>query len=562
MKKLKYFLAIILLTGLFSVNSIAQNNNNFEISKNLDIYTTLFRELNTNYVDDINPGDLMQHGIESMLESLDPYTVYIPESRVEDYKLITTGQYGGVGALIHTQGDYVVISEPYEDFPAERSGLKAGDKILEVNGKDAVGKSSSDVSEVLKGQPGTTVNLKIARIEEESPLNFEIIREKIKIDNIPYYGMLNDHTGYIKLTGFTQNAGNEVKKALLELKKNESLNGIILDLRGNGGGLLNEAVNITNIFVDKGQLVVSTKGKVKTRNQDHYTRYPAIDKNIPLVVLVNGGSASASEIVAGAVQDLDRGIVLGQKTFGKGLVQNVIPLSYNAQVKVTVAKYYIPSGRCIQAIDYSHKNGNGEYDKIPDSLITEFRTNNGRKVYDGGGIDPDIKINEHKFSNIATSLFANYLVFDFATTYASQHSEIPPAEDFTITEEIYEEFVEYISDKDYEYTTECEQKLKALKKAAKKVHYFDAIQDEYEELFSVLMHNKEEDLLTFQDEIKDLLTLDIVSRYYYQRGKIISTLNDDPEIGKAIEVLDDQPRYDAILVGKYKEKTEEEPKEG
>jgi carboxyl-terminal processing protease len=562
MKTFKYFLTAIILSSLLSFNSVGQGNNNFEISKNLDIYTTLFRELNANYVDEINPGDLMQKGIESMLESLDPYTVYIPESRVEDYKLITTGQYGGIGALIHTQDEHVVISEPYYDFPAQKSGLKAGDRILEVNGDDASGKNSSEVSEILKGQPGTAVKLKVERLNEKDPLNFEIVREKIKIDNIPYYGMLNDHIGYIKLTGFTQNAGTEVKKALLELRKNEALSGLILDLRGNGGGLLHEAVNISNIFIDKGNLVVSTKGKVKTRNQDHYTRYPATDKNIPLAILVNGGSASASEIVAGAVQDIDRGVIIGQKTFGKGLVQNVIPLSYNAQVKVTVAKYYIPSGRCIQAIDYSHKNGNGGYDKIPDSLINEFQTRNGRKVFDGGGIDPDIKLEEKKFSNIATSLYTKYLIFDFATIYASENESIAAPEEFQISDEIFEAFVEYISDKDYDYTTKCEEQLEALEDAAKQEHYYEAMKDEYEQLVKVVMHNKEEDLYTFQEEIRDLLKLEIVSRYYYQKGKIISTLHDDPEIAKAIEVLDDQTQYDSILVGTYEEKIEKEPNEG
>ncbi len=562
MNILKQYLTIIFLSGLISFNALGQNNNNFEISKNLDIYLSLFKELNANYVDDINPGDLMESGIEAMLESLDPYTVYIPESRVEDYKLITTGQYGGIGALIHTQDGYVIISEPYEGFPAEKVGLKAGDKVLSVNGRETLDKNSSEVSEILKGQPGTTVNLKIERIKEENPLEFEIIREKIKIDNIPYYGMLNDHVGYIKLTGFTQNAGNEVKKVLLELKKDENLNGIILDLRGNGGGLLTEAVNVTNIFVDKGKLVVSTKGRLKARNKDHYTRYASIDKNIPLVVLVNRGSASASEIVAGAIQDLDRGVVVGQKTFGKGLVQNVIPLSYNAQIKITVAKYYIPSGRCIQAIDYSHKNGNGKYDKIPDSLISEFQTHNGRKVYDGGGIDPDVKIEAQKFSNISTILFTNYLIFDYATVFAAEHSEIPPPEQFQISPKIYNEFVAYIADKDYEYTTQCEEKLNALKKAARREHYFTAIENEYNTLMSALMCNKEEDLNTFQDEIKELLKIDIISRYYYQEGKIISTLYDDPEIERAIEVLDNNSMYDAILVGTYEEKSEEDPKEG
>jgi carboxyl-terminal processing protease len=562
MKTVKYLLTAIILSSFLSFNSLGQGNNNFEISKNLDIYTTLFRELNANYVDEINPGDLMLTGIESMLKSLDPYTVYIPESRVEDYKLITTGQYGGIGALIHTKDEHVVISEPYYDFPAQKSGLKAGDRILEVNGDDAAGKNSSEVSEILKGQPGTAVKLKIERLNEKEPLSFEIVREKIKIDNIPYYGMLNNHIGYIKLTGFTQNAGTEVKKALLELKKNEDLSGLILDLRGNGGGLLHEAVNISNIFIDKGNLVVSTKGKVKTRNQDHYTRYPATDKNIPLAILVNGGSASASEIVAGAMQDLDRAVVIGQKTFGKGLVQNVIPLSYNAQVKITVAKYYIPSGRCIQAIDYSHKNGNGGYDKIPDSLINEFQTRNGRRVFDGGGIDPDIKLEENKFSNIATSLYTKYLIFDFATIYASENGSIASPDQFEISNEIFEAFVEYISDKDYDYTTKCEEKLEDLEKAAKQEHYYEAMKDEYNQLFKVLMHNKEEDLYTFQDEIKDLLKLEIISRYYYQKGKIISTLHDDPEISKAIEVLEDQTQYDSILVGTYKEKIDQEPNEG
>ncbi len=544
----KYIIPFIFFVSVVTA-SFSQNENNFEIAKNFDIYTSLFGQLNTNYVDDINPGELMQTGIEAMLESLDPYTVYIPESKVEDYKLITTGQYGGIGALIHKQGDYVVISEPYEGFPALEAGLKAGDKIIEINGKSAKGKKANEVSEILKGQPGSPVTLKIKRYNLDKPLGFEILREKIKIDNIPYSGMLNDHIGYIKLIGFTQNAGNEVKKAFMDLKRDKIINGLILDLRGNGGGLLMEAVNITNIFVDKGKLVVSTKGKLTEKNQDHITRYIPVDKSIPLVILVNHSSASASEIVAGAIQDFDRGVIIGQRTFGKGLVQHVIPLSYNAQAKITVAKYYIPSGRCIQAIDYSHKDGNGEFNIIPDSLISEFQTSNGRKVYDGVGIDPDIKLEAHSFSNIATSLFAKYLIFDYATQFAAEHPEIPAPEDFEITDEIFNDFIEYISDKDYDYTTKCEKKLEQLEEAARKENYFDAMETEFESLKTALMHNKEDDLLTHKDEIKELLKIDMISRYYYQRGKILASIKDDPEIKEALELLDDRPLYDSILSG-------------
>lgn len=530
----------------------AQNDNNFEISKNLDIFTTLLKELNTNYVDDISAGELMETGIEAMLEELDPYTVYIPESRVEDYKLITTGQYGGIGSLIHTKGDFVIISEPYENYPAAKSGLKAGDKILEINGESAKGKKSDEVSEILKGQPGTEVSLTIERPGVDKPLEFNITREKITIDNIPYYGILDDDIGYIKLTGFTKDAGQEVRKAFLDLKSKNELKGLILDLRGNGGGLLQEAVNISNIFVDKGQTIVSTKGKLMHKNQEHKTRFSPVDKEIPLVVMVNRTSASASEIVAGAMQDLDRGVILGQKTFGKGLVQNVIPLSYNAQAKITVAKYYIPSGRCIQAIDYSHKDDNGDYNKIPDSLINEFKTARGRIVTDGGGIIPDIKLKPEKFSDITTSLYTKFIIFDYATKFANEHPEIEDPENFEITDDIFEDFRNYISDKDYDYTTESEKILEELKEAAEKDQYLAAIEEHYNDLKNALMHNKEEDVITYQDQIRELLKLEITGRYYYQKGKIKAALSDDPEIREAVDLLKDTTKYEAILDGSYK----------
>ncbi len=549
----KINILICILAIIFFLPFTGLNQNNFEISKNLDIYTTLFRELNINYVDEINSGELMEEAINAMLESLDPYTIYIPESEVEDYRFMTTGQYGGIGALIHKQGDYVVISEPYEGFPAHKAGLRAGDRILKINNKSAKGKSSSDVSKVLKGSPGTTLKILIERTGESKPIEKEIVREKIKIENIPYYGMLNDDVAYIKLTGFTQHAARELKNSFMKLKENNDVKSLILDLRGNGGGLMNEAVDITNIFVEKDKEVVSTKGKLSNKNKSHKTRYAPVDLSIPLVILVNQTSASASEIVAGAIQDFDRGVIIGQRTFGKGLVQNVIPLSYNSKAKVTVAKYYIPSGRCIQAIDYSLKDVNGHFNKIPDSLITAFKTQNGRIVYDGGGIEPDVKLKPLKYSNIAASLFVKFLIFDYATKFCSENQEIPPADKFVITDKIFDDFKNYISDKDYDYTTESEKTLEKLKKHAEKEKYFDAIQSDYETLKMKLKHDKDEDLNKYKDQINELLKIDIVSRYYYQKGKIIASIADDPEIKEAMEILENKTLYESILNGTYKQ---------
>lgn len=542
---------------LFFTASLGQNENNFEISKNLDIYSTLLRELDKNYADQINPGDLTETAVEAMLETLDPFTVYIPESNAEDYKLMTTGQYGGIGSLIHKSGSFVVISEPYEGFPAQKAGLRAGDKILEINGKSMKDKNSNDVSEILKGQPGVELDILIERVGVDAPMIVKVIREEIKIPNIPYYGMLSNGIAYIKLTNFTKNAGSEVKKAFTELKANNELNGIIIDLRGNGGGLLNEAVNICNIFVEKEQLIVSTKGKIATKNQDHYTRSVPLDKDIPLAIMVDRGSASASEIVAGAVQDLDRGVVIGQRTYGKGLVQNVIPLTYNSQVKITVAKYYIPSGRCIQAIDYFHKDENGNSEKIPDSLISEFKTKNGRLVYDGKGIEPDISIDPIKLSKISQTLITKFLLFDYANLFASEHASIAPAEEFIITDEIYDDLVAFLNNKNYDYQTASEEALEKLKTSSKKENYFDAIEEDYKALKTKILHDKSEDLITYKDQIKLILKDEIIGRYYYQKGRIVASLNDDPEIAKAIEVLRGNETYLAILDGSNKSENEE-----
>ena len=548
---LKQFTIFIFSCILIST-ATAQNSNNFEISKNLEIYATLFRELNKNYVDEISPGELMNTGIDAMLETLDPYTVYISEAEVEDYKFITTGQYGGIGALIHKQGDYVVISEPYEDNPAQKAGLMAGDIILEVDGKPMEGKSTNDVSTLLKGQPGTMVTLLIKRDGQENPIELDLERKNVKIDNVPYFGILDNHVGYIKLTGFTQDAGKDVKTAFMELRNDPELSGLILDLRGNGGGLLQEAVNITNIFVDKGEVVVSTKGKVELKNNTYRTTQPALDTQIPLIVLVDNSSASASEIVAGALQDHDRAIIVGQTTFGKGLVQNVIPLAYNSQAKITVAKYYIPSGRCIQEIDYSHKDENGDAPHIPDSLITAYKTRNGRVVYDGHGIEPDVSIDLPKMSDIGYTLLTDFLIFDYANQFVREHKTIAPADEFEISDDIYSEFLTYVSERGYDYSTQVEESLNKFRKNAEKDEIFEDIEAEFDALSEKLLALKANDIEKNREEISYMLKLEIISRYYYQTGKIIASLASDKEIDRAIELIGQHDDYTSILAGTQK----------
>ena len=522
-------------------------DNYFEVSKNLDIFATLFRELNIYYVDETNPGDLMKKGIDDMLESLDPYTNYIPESEIEDYRYMTTGQYGGVGALIRQQGDYVVISEPYEGFPAQKADLRAGDKILKINDIDAKGKKTDDISKILKGQPSTTIKIVVEREGEKKPLEKILNREEIKIHSVSYSGMLNQNTGYIKLTGFTENASGEVKDALLELKKNPELKSVVFDLRGNPGGLLKEAIDIVNIFEEKGTEIVSTRGKVKDWDKVHKALNSPVDLNIPITILVDRGSASASEIVSGALQDLDRGVVIGQRSYGKGLVQQTRPLSYNAQLKVTVAKYYIPSGRCIQALDYSHRNEDGSVDHVPDSLISAFKTRNGRIVYDGGGISPDVYIEPRKYSSITASLITKNLVFDYATKYRIAHATIAPAKEFRLTDAEYDEFVASLNGKDYDYTTKTEKSLDELKKDAESDKTLDAISADIDALKAKIAHSKKDDLVKYKAEIKQFLEEEIASRYYFQNGRLEASMKDDDELKEALAVLNDNARYTKIL---------------
>jgi carboxyl-terminal processing protease len=539
--------AILMMAPAFTLQ--AQTSSDFEISKNLEILSTLYKELNTNYVDGVNPSDLMKTGIDAMLDKLDPYTVYIPESEIEDYRFMTTGEYGGIGSLIHKQGDYVIISEPYENSPAQKSGLKAGDKILKINDKNAAGKSVEDVSAILKGQPGTSFKLVVERDGESKPLTFEVVREKITIDPVPYYGMLKDGIGYIKLTSFTQTASAEVKKALLDLKAKNALKGLVLDLRDNGGGLLNEAVNIVNLFVKKNELVVSTKGKQKDKNRSYQTTMEPVDVDLPLTVLVNGNSASASEIVAGALQDLDRAVIVGRRTFGKGLVQNVFPLSYNTQVKITVAKYYIPSGRCIQEIDYAHKNAAGANSTIPDSLITAYKTLHGRTVYDGKGISPDVTTDTSKLSTVSYNLITKYMLFDYATRYAATHPTIAPAATFKISDDEYNDFVAFTEKKGFEFKTAAERELESVKKAAVYENCWDDMKSQYDAMLNTIVQHKKKDLFENKKEISDYLEQEIVSRYYYQKGRIEITLDRDPELKSAESVLNDAGTYTSILNG-------------
>lgn len=545
MKKIiNFVLAIVLLLPL---GIKAQNNTedrSFELSKNLEIFSSVYKTLYTTYVDDIKEGDLIKTAIDAMLNKLDPYTNYYPESDIEDVKMQLLGEYGGIGALIHQKGDSVYISEPYEGLPAYEAGLKAGDLILEVNGQNAKGKNSDQVREFLRGQAGSLIKIKISRQGEEKTFSFK--RKEITLPNVPYSGMLEKNVGYIKLNEFTKNAASNVLSAFNNLKK-QGMTSLILDLRGNGGGLLNEAVDIVNIFVDKGNVVVTTKGKALDKNASFKTRNKAVDTKIPVVVLVDPASASASEIVSGSLQDLDRAAIVGQRSFGKGLVQNIFPLIYNTQMKVTVSKYYIPSGRCIQAIDYSHRDSTGRATKVTDSLRTAYKTKGGRTVYDGYGIEPDVLIEPEYAGNIVFALYGKSLPFDFATEFARKHNSIPPAKDFRITDEIYDDFVKFLEGKDYSYTTLAEEELKVLIADAKKEKYDSTIISQLENMQKQMQKDKENDLYKYKKDISDLLLSEIVVRYYNQKGRVEAMIQEDKEVLKAIEILSDKEKYNNIF---------------
>lgn len=550
MLKNKKFITIIsafIIGGFILLGAGNADNKNFEIAKNLDIYYSLFRELNTFYVDEIDANKLVKKSIDEMLSSLDPYTNYIPESDIEDLRFMTTGEYGGIGALISKHGDKIVISEPYEGFPAHKSGLMAGDIFLEVAGQSTKNMNTEDVSNLLKGSAGQSVKVKIERHGEKKPLEIEIVREKISIDPIPYYGMLDNNTGYIRLTNFTRDCSEKVKKAMLELKDEHNAEKLILDLRGNPGGLLVESVNLCNLFISKDQEVVSTRGKVSQWDKTYKTSGIPVDTTMHIAVLVGRGSASASEIVAGTIQDLDRGVIIGNRTFGKGLVQTTRDLSYNAKLKVTTAKYYIPSGRCIQALDYTHRNEDGSVGHVPDSLISEFETRNGRKVYDGGGINPDITVENETLSNLSINLITQFKIFDFATKFKAENKSIPEVENFDITDEIYNDFIFYVENSDFTYSSETQKILEKLKKQAEEEKYLELAKEQFAALENSLNLDLDRDLKLFRNEISTLLKSELISRYYFQKGSTKASLDDDPTIKKALEVLNTPYKYNNIL---------------
>lgn len=539
----------IILVAILSVGFIARNESqDFKIVKNLDIYYSLFRELNSFYVDDIDPDKLVRTSIDQMLNTLDPYTTYFPESDQDDFRFMTTGKYGGVGSLIRKSGDYTVLSEVYKGFPADLAGLKPGDLLKAINGQTLKGLSLDQVSERLKGDPDTQVKITVERNGRE--FDKELVRKRISISPVPYYGMVDSETGYIKYTNFTENSSKDVKEALLELKNEKGAKKLILDLRNNPGGLLPEAVEIVNFFVGPGELVVSTKGKVGNYDNDFKTTRQAIDKDIPLVVLINRNSASAAEIVAGAIQDLDRGVVVGQRSYGKGLVQISRPLSYNTSLKVTTAKYYIPSGRCIQALDFTHRNEDGSVGYIPDSLISEFKTSNGRIVRDGGGISPDYNVELPQLSQLATELYIRPYIFDFATSYSWKNESIRAIDQFSLSDEDYESFRNFLVERNFSYETATERVLDNLEEVARREKYYDVNKEIFSELKVKLNHNLDNDLNIFRDEITKLIEDEIIGRYYYIHGQIESSLDDDMQLKKAIEVIRNNELYSSTLKGK------------
>ncbi|NDV57608.1 S41 family peptidase [Bacteroides sp. 519] len=548
----------IVLAGVSFFGFRKMDNRNFQLAKNISIFSSIVKELDMFYVDTLDANKTLRTGIDAMLMSLDPYTNYFPEEDQSELEQMIKGTYGGIGSLItyDPKRKRSVIAEPYENMPAAEVGLKAGDVLLEIDGKDLTGKNNSEVSEMLRGQVNTSLKVKVERPGTKKPIDFDIVRKSIQLPIVPYNGMIDDGIGYINLNSFSGKPAKEFKEAFLELKKTQNLSSLVIDLRNNSGGLLDEAVEIANYFVPRGEVIVTTKGRIKQTESTYKTRREPLDTDLPIVVLVNNGTASSSEILAGALQDMDRAVVIGTRTFGKGLVQTTRALPYGGALKITVSKYYTPSGRCVQAIDYNHRNADGSIGRIPDSLTTAYRTLAGREVRDGGGINPDIVIKPEKIPNILFYLLNDNLIFNYATDYALKHQTIAPAESFAITDADYQEFKELVQKSDFKYDQQSGKLLKTLKETAEFEGYLDNASEEFAALENKLSHNLNQDLDHFADEIKDLINNEIVKRYYFQKGGIIQQLKSDPDLKEAVKVLKDSGRYSGILSPNNSESSE------
>ena len=550
MRKLRIRL-ILILCGC-SLLSFDGGGNYFEISKNIDMFTTMYKELNSYYVDDIEPNAFMQRGMDAMLEGLDPYTVFISEADIEDYRFQTTGRYGGIGCYVRQYDEHIVVSEVIQGYGADKAGIKGGDRILFVDGVDVKSFATDEVGDLMRGEPNSQVTMRIERLQPNgayTELEVRPTRQEIQVLNVPFYGMINEQVGYIKLSNFMEDAAAEVENAFIELRDgNTQMQSVILDLRGNPGGLLREAVKICNLFIEKNELVVETKGRLSEWDAEFKTRDNPVDLEMKVVVLINHSPASASEIVSGTLQDLDRGVVIGERSYGKGLVQTTRPLSYNAQLKLTTAKYYIPSGRCIQALNYAERRDDGSVGRIPDSLIQEFTTRNGRVVYDGGGIMPDLEVEMPALSDIAYTLLSEQLIFDYATIFQSNNDSLPviPSE-YYVSDELFTAFAKWIRAQSFEYTTQSEDALDSLRIKSKEDGYYEAIKETLDALDIELSRDKGADIEKHEDELRQLLNEEIVRRYFYEQGSIESSFQYDQQIQQACSVLANEASYNAYL---------------
>ncbi len=541
---MKYQLRVALSLGVILILmafTAVQSGKYFEISKNIEIFTNVYKELNTWYVDDLDPATVMRQGINAMVGSLDPFTNYFSESQIEGYRQ-SEGQYDGIGAKILTIDGHPTIFEPYEKSPAAVSGLKAGDQILSVNGESAEGRSGEDVQNILRGVPGTSVQIKVQRPGTDKPIDITLTRGAVNTPNVPHSGPVAEHIGYIALTTFSVDAGRNVAKALRDLRTNDpDLTGVILDLRGNGGGLLREAVEVSNVFIGKNELVVSTRGKVPERDQEYRTRNEPVDAHIPLVVLIDKNSASASEIVSGVMQDLDRAVLIGQRSYGKGLVQNTRDVGYNSQLKLTTAKYYIPSGRCIQSVEYA----NGEPISIPDSQRAPFKTRHGRTVLDGGGVKPDVILPLPATPEIIKELTDQHFIFKYVTDYCLKHDSLPAVENFSFTD--FDGFMAYVHKNGFRYESTAEKAIQKLLKQVGDLGLSDGISSDIKAVESKIAAETETYLAKYRSEVVAQIEMDIAARYYYEEGKTRQRLKNDPELQEAITLIKDKDQFNALL---------------